>query len=40
MELKVKNNNELEIKNKGLEEKFWKNIISEIENYSKKGCYE
>ncbi|MDP8003114.1 MAG: methyltransferase domain-containing protein [Caldisphaera sp.] len=26
--------------NKGLEEIFWKEIVCEIENYSKKGCYE
>lgn len=24
----------------GLEEKFWKNIVTEIETYSQKGCYE
>jgi demethylmenaquinone methyltransferase/2-methoxy-6-polyprenyl-1,4-benzoquinol methylase len=40
MELGMKNSNELEIKSKGLEEDFWRNIVSEIENYSKKGCYE
>ncbi|AFZ71125.1 methylase involved in ubiquinone/menaquinone biosynthesis [Caldisphaera lagunensis DSM 15908] len=35
----LKNDNKVN-GNQGLEEKFWKNIVSEIETYSEKGCYE